>query len=62
MHSYNTRIFNNYYIRRINTSFGHRSLSYQGPALWGSVPNEIKNSLGFKKAKTAIYDLLASKL
>ena len=46
IHKHNTRQSNyiNYFIPRVTTELGKKSLKYVGLKLWHDIPNEVKNS------------------
>jgi len=70
IHSHSTRLAtsNNLFLPRVNSSSGKCSLTFVGPKVWSSIPNDIKSSTAFtfqwklKKhlymIKTHIYELL----
>ena len=43
-HNYNTRSANNYHLPKSHTSFFQRSIIYNGPQLWNSLPSAIRDS------------------
>ena len=46
IHSYSTRSANNqnFHLPLVHSNLGKTALTYQGPIIWNSVPNNIKNS------------------
>ena len=46
IHSYSTRSANNqnFHLPLVHSNLGKTALTYQGPIIWNSVPNDIKNS------------------
>ena len=44
-HNYNTRSANNYHLPKSHTSFFQRSIIYNGPQLWNSLPRAIRDSM-----------------
>ena len=44
-HNYNTRFANNYHLPKSHTSFFQRSIIYNGPQLWNSLPRAIRDSM-----------------
>ena len=44
IHSYATRNAANFHMPKVRTSLLHKSIIYQGPVVWNSIPDEIRNS------------------
>ena len=53
LHKHDTRLKTRqkYYLPRMTTSLGQRSLTYLGPKIWSEIPNELKSLsvYGFRK-------------
>jgi len=49
IHSHSTRLAtsNNLFLPRVNSSSGKCSLTFVGPKVWSSIPNDIKSSTTF---------------
>ncbi len=49
IHTHNTRsmLNNNYYLPSVRTNLGKTSLYFNGPKIWNSIPNKIRNSSDF---------------
>ena len=45
IHSHATRNAANFHIPKARTMLTYKSIVYQGPVVWNSIPNEIRNSI-----------------
>ena len=51
IHSYSTRSASNIHLPRAETSYGQRSVSYEGVNLWNNLPDDLKNITSLSKFK-----------
>ena len=51
IHSYNTRLATNIHLPRADTSYGQRSVSYEGVNLWNYLPEDLKSISPINKFK-----------
>ena len=62
VHSYNTRSAAHFHLPNVRTSVNQKSIIFQGPFLWNSIPTEIKNSCSLNVFKRRYKRFLLDRL
>ena len=60
LHNYNTRFRNNLIPPNHDLTLFKRSIQYNGPHIWNSVPNQIKNKQHLKSFRSALKRAICS--
>ena len=58
IHSYSTRNAANFHLPKVRTSLYYKSVIYQGPLTWNSIPDNIRNAASFNIFKRKLKNHL----